>query len=155
MHSRSLTRLSLLYSIVVVLVASLLPACATFQPASQDQLSTVETIEETDVSKEDGFERLRRWVAETYNSANDVVQLQDAETGEIVVKGQELVGTVRASYTMAIDVRDGRVRFRQTPGEARGAGGNYFSVNDARALSQFFEDLRRSALAAIAVDDTF
>lgn len=83
---------------------------------------------DTSLKKNDLFNTVRKWFAEAYKSANDVIQLQDRETGEIVGKG-----IVKAVYkiplnpsvdvsvyhTINISVKDGRFRYVITDLRAR------------------------------------
>tara|TARA_B100001248_G_C27132432_1_gene340733 strand:- start:156 stop:569 length:414 start_codon:yes stop_codon:yes gene_type:complete len=136
-----------------------LSGCASISPASEDEIPNVEVVEQHDLSQNEAFNRLMRWAAETYNSANDVIQLSDREQGAIVAKGavQPPGSTIRFFYTMTMDVRDGRVRIRQSMSDAVGAGGafDYVSKNDARLLEQHFHYLRSSAISALEEEDDF
>ena len=139
----------------------ILAGCTSLNPASGDQMETVETVVEHSHTQADAFNRLERWVAETYVSANDVIQLNDEEEGTLVVRGAAEVSmgdvlstmSILVGYTMTIDVRDNRVRFRQTIGQAIGGG----NVTNAAAedMIEHFELLRLSALAAMEEDDGF
>ena len=94
-----------------------LSACSILRGASAEQLAPVETVAEHGLSKSEAFARMSRWAAETFVSGQDVIQLSDEDAGTIVAKGaiQTIVYDKLAwvGYTTTIDVRDGRVRFRQ------------------------------------------
>jgi len=69
------------------------------------------------LKKEQIFKNALTWVATVYNSSNDVVQLKDIETGQIICKG--LAGasfdfglTRHFKYTMLIDIKDEKMRVR-------------------------------------------
>ncbi len=145
--------------LAALLAVTLLPACSAVIPAGPGAIPNVEVVEEHHLQQDQAFSRLLRWAAETYNSANDVVQLQDRETGAIVVKGATSPSgsTLTMFYTMSMDVRDGRVRFRQSAGDVRGrtGGSDYMSRHDAELLNRHFAALRASALAALRSTDTF
>lgn len=74
------------------------------------------------LKKKDLFKKAIEWVALNYNSANDVIQLKDEESGKIIVKGNMVVvinpmGFVferRLKHTITIDTRDGRCRINIT-----------------------------------------
>jgi len=72
------------------------------------------------VSKDELFNRAKRWVALTYKSANDVIQLSDKDAGSLVAKGTILVpfpynGFVKTdsylNHTLTIDIKDGKYRY--------------------------------------------
>jgi hypothetical protein len=71
------------------------------------------------VSKADLFTRANAWAARTYRSANNVIQLNDKEAGQLLLKGNTRVssrgndfGVVR--HTLTIYVKDGRYKYRLT-----------------------------------------
>jgi hypothetical protein len=69
-------------------------------------------VEVPGVSKSDLFTRANAWVVHAYRSANDVVQMQDKEAGQLIVKGLTRVsigGVVR--HTLTIYVKDGRYKY--------------------------------------------
>lgn len=121
-----------------------------------------EHIEEHRQSQEVAFDRLMRWAAQTYNSAQDVVQYENREAGSVVLKGVHYVTRagvrVPLQYTATIDVRDRRVRFRYDiggpPPTARpGTAGPI--PHDIGQMKEFFDSLTYSAMGAIETRDTF
>lgn len=144
------------YTLFLFLVLS---GCASLTPATEDDVADVEAVEEHGLTKDQAFTRLMRWTAETYNSANDVIQLSDPDDGAIVVRGaHKPVGSTQLMYyAMTMDVRDGRVRFRQRLTDSEGSAGafDFISKADAAKLAEHFDALRSSALVALAEDDDF
>jgi hypothetical protein len=84
---------------------------------SQTGRITYEGVVQVDgVSKADLFTRANAWAARTYRSANDVIQLNDKEAGQLILKGNSRVssrgsdfGVVR--HTLTIYVKDGRYKY--------------------------------------------
>ncbi len=77
-------------------------------------------VEVPGVSKADLYTRAHAWVANTYRSANAVIQMNDKEAGQLVAKGLTRVttkslgivvdaGVVR--HTLTIYVKDGRYKY--------------------------------------------
>jgi hypothetical protein len=73
-------------------------------------------VEVPGVSKADLYTRAHVWVAKAYRSANDVIQMQDKEAGQLIVKGLSRVtsrganaGVVR--NTLTIYVKEGRYKY--------------------------------------------
>jgi len=68
-------------------------------------------------SKKILFDKLQRFIVMTYNSSNDVIQLNDKESGNIIVKGNSIFLTmggfleVWVPHTLDIRVKDGRYKY--------------------------------------------
>ena len=69
------------------------------------------------------YQRAKRWVVDAYKSAKDVIQLDDPDNGELVVKGKFktywqttfLAGQdVYIAHTISISVKDGKYRYQMT-----------------------------------------
>jgi hypothetical protein len=77
-------------------------------------------VELPGVSKADLYTRAYAWVANTYQSANAVIQMQDKEAGQLVAKGLTRI-TVRSlgmnvdagfiRHTLTIYAKDGRYKY--------------------------------------------
>ena len=80
----------------------------------------IQEVVETPGSKEQLFGRAALFYAESFNSANDVVQVKDSDNGLIQGKGlSELdidteygIGTVYMFYSIKIECKDNRFRYR-------------------------------------------
>jgi uncharacterized protein YceK len=137
----------------------LLAGCASVGKMTNEQ-QEVQTIEQHDLTQDEAYDRLMRWVAQTYSSANDVVQRSDKESGTIIVKGAHQVTrmgmtTFPLSYGMTIDVRDEKVRFTQNVGQPMDSDIGGVTKGDADKMHTHFEALRTSAMEALAEDDDF
>lgn len=120
--------------------------------ATADQLSVIENVVDHDLPRSEAFARLGHWVAETYGSADDEIQLADASSGSIVVRGAYRSsvpgGDDVARYRMSIDVGEGSVRFRQQIEEGTPA-------QLASATLEHFASLRAGATRSLARDGDF
>jgi hypothetical protein len=79
---------------------------------------------DTTLSSNELYLRARAWFAESYRSAQDVIQMDDKENGKIIGKGnirytsrifvgsEGTKGWIR--YTISIQVKDGRYRYEIT-----------------------------------------
>lgn len=80
-----------------------------------------EYIEEHATTKDSAFVKTIEWIAVNYNSANDVIQLQDKEAGKIVVKGAapfvNVIYNEHVSYTLAMTIKDQKMKFEFTLGK--------------------------------------
>ena len=76
-----------------------------------------------DTNKDELYDKLYRWVAINFNSANDVIQLSDKTTKNIIVKGrlEASWSTKRRSdylyyipFTLDLKMKDGRYKYELT-----------------------------------------
>ena len=79
----------------------------------------VEVLEFENRTKDDLFDKTIEWVTLNYNSANDVVQLNDKEAGKIIAKGDMVAPfgfgqTTVIRYTLIFDFKDERMRYTFT-----------------------------------------
>ena len=92
----------------------------TFTAHAQELLEVDTVIPLPGVPKETAFMKASEWIASKYNSANDVVQLSDKESGIIICKGMfpheygksmtygNLWGNIY--YTLITKFKDGKIR---------------------------------------------
>lgn len=81
---------------------------------------------ETSISVADQYRNAKQWIAKTFGSYKDVVQLEDEETHKIILKGKMalpdehsvpgsgcmLTDKITSSFTMTIEFKDGRYRVK-------------------------------------------
>ena len=94
-------------------------------PESYDKenylLNYEEVVEVPGLSKDELYDKLRRFVVINYNSANNVIQLDDKDSGNIIVKGLLPyninwmgVSSYNSRHTLDIKVKDGRYKYKIT-----------------------------------------
>lgn len=79
-------------------------------------------IEAPGLSATDIYNRAKRWVAQNYRSSKDVIQLDNKEAGEIMVKGYAYIdftqplysNTWRSYHILLIQVKDGKYKYEMT-----------------------------------------
>lgn len=87
---------------------------------SETKLVTYEgVVEVPGATKDQLYDRALDWMAKTYQSANDVVQIKDKDQGKLLAKGGILfiyrnVPTGFVVHTQTIYVRDGRYKYVMT-----------------------------------------
>lgn len=112
------------------------------------------------VAQGEGFDRLRRWVARTYLSPERAIVNEDRAGGVLAWRAYTtavphgIIGPVPYLVTVEVDVRDGRLRWRETfaPDPVRQA---HVSVRALRELRAEADAVRASALAAVDAGDAF
>lgn len=86
----------------------------------QTKLITYEgVVQVPGATKADLYARAHDWVARSYRSANDVLQLQDKDAGHLIVKGFTRVASKGSDFglvrhTLTIYVKDGRYKYTIT-----------------------------------------
>lgn len=91
--------------------------------SSSKLVSYNEVVQVQGASKEDLYIRGREWFANTFVSANHVIQMDDKEAGKIIGKGNSegfytillTPFTYFLNYTVSITVKDGRYRYEISP----------------------------------------
>ena len=96
----------LMYCIIALLLAA---GCAT---APIELRQSQQVVDLPGMSKEQIFNRSNQWIAESFGSANAVIQYKDLEEGKIIGKiittTSQFMTTYNFNTTMSIDVKDGR-----------------------------------------------
>ena len=140
-----------------LLTVLLLSGCASMASASQDERQAV-VVEEHDQTKDVAYERMMRWVAMNYVSAQNVIQRDDKESGTITLAGmteftRNYVATFPIRYNLTVDVRDERARFTYVIGDSPEASG--LSKAEAAQVMEDFEMIRAGMMAAVETNDDF
>ncbi|MGN8224530.1 DUF4468 domain-containing protein [Gracilimonas sp. BCB1] len=154
------TSLMYIKSISLLGLILVIASCASTTPLSEDQREVV-TVENHSLSQAEAYTKSLLWVAETYNSANEVLQLQNKETGTLVVSALNTItragGLVSfsVSYNMTIDFNEEQVRFTQRIGSPQDPSIGGISSADAEKMHQHFESLRISLLDYLTKSDDF
>ena len=98
-----------------------------------------EIIKLENAPKNELYLRGKEWFARTFVSANDVIQLDDRETGKIIGKGftkssykgaMGVVVLVDISYTISLVVKENRYRYEITSLSATHLAGNKITANE-------------------------
>jgi hypothetical protein len=96
----------------------------TIMPMRNGLVVYTNVIKVDGVTKDQLYNRAKIFFVKNYKSANDVIQLDDKETGQIVGKGiikvihnTELIGgpfEAKFSHTLSVTVKDGRYKYEFT-----------------------------------------
>lgn len=101
---------------IFILVA---PKFAESQQLPIDQKTNLfryqEVVTIDSVSSDELYSRAKAWIATFYKSANDVIQLDDQNTGRLIVKGNfgiiYYMSNAWVNHTLTIEMKDGRYRY--------------------------------------------
>jgi len=98
-----------------------------------------EVVSMEGISKDILFERIERYIVDGYVSSNEVVQLNDKEKGNIIVKGVGITRTdgffgfnIYVPHTLDIKVKDGRYKYilKSSTLETIADKKNTFTINE-------------------------
>jgi hypothetical protein len=87
---------------------------------AQKPLEYNSIIEVEGITKNDIYVQVNDWLATTFNSANDVIQMADKDAGKFIAKGQVNYSSGKMmyncsdgvlSFTIKVSVRDNKFRF--------------------------------------------
>jgi hypothetical protein len=74
-----------------------------------------EVVKVDSVGANELYSRAKKWIAKSYNSANDVIQYDDKSSGEIMVNGRFKIHYYRRepsiSHLLTVQVKEGRYRY--------------------------------------------
>jgi len=109
-----------LLAIVTAMMA--LPVTVESQEIPKDEKSGLfsyhEVVKVDSISADELYSRAKSWIALTYKSANDVIQLDDQNAGRIIVKGNfgiiYYANQAWVNHTLTIDFKEGRYRYDLT-----------------------------------------
>ncbi len=122
-----------LFSLIVFVLLVAVAGCMTmkFRHSLDLDEQQVTYIDEHNKSKEDAFVAAHMWIAKNFNSANDVIQMQDKNAGVIIVKAafaysyiaiKDPFVTIPSSgllnYTLSLQVKDKKMKMEFLTGYA-------------------------------------
>ena len=110
------------FLVIFIMFFPILHGCSGLQVApiaSQEELVISRVINIPETSKAILYKRANIWIAQNYNSANDVIQYSDKESGTIICKGsmklfrKSGLGPIDVGYlgyTLTINTKDSKLR---------------------------------------------
>lgn len=114
--------------IVSALLFLYIAGCAGYEYITPDQ-GIKEYIIDTSLQKDAAYSFTLAWIAKTYNSANDVVQLKDQDNGLITMQAMgsyyfDALKTVQIvyRYTLEIKIKDDKMKLIFTTGKTQHNG---------------------------------
>jgi hypothetical protein len=121
------------FLITIVLISSTSYGQSTL-PKKDGKVTYTNVINVDSVRKDELFVRAKKWFATTYKSANDVIQMDDKDAGEIVGKGNMQIKyyarNPRISHTITISVKDGKYRYTISDLEYSDIQGDKFNIEN-------------------------
>lgn len=103
--------------IILLLASIFLFGCANMgrRQGYEPNENHKEWVVDHTLSKDESYNRAITWIAVHFNSANDVIQLKDKETGTIVVKAlapwTNVAYPANIRYTFQLKTKDNKAKF--------------------------------------------
>lgn len=138
-----------------LLISLFLIGCATPAATLEQESSLERVVEFSGMSQDEIYQSAEDWIARSFRSANDVVQLRDPENGRLVGQGtgSEVIAFYNRyfDYTMIIDIREGRMRVQYENVRSRTVGGVVGPDMNSnwRQVEAYMNGLTDSLIAAI------
>ncbi|MBI1342132.1 MAG: DUF4468 domain-containing protein [Terrimonas sp.] len=108
-------------AISLCLAIQLLSFLSFAQKRESEPLEAHKIIQADSISKNELYNRAMSWIAETFKSANNVIQLQDKENGKILIKGAIKYDAPAFSpgtnysgnffFTLSLEFKDGKYKY--------------------------------------------
>ena len=151
-------RLQVFFALSIFLFAA---GCSGTERISRSDLGQTREVVSHPHSKDKAFTQARRWVAQNYRSADEVIQMSDKENGTLVVNGVHsftpagmLTNVENFEYSLTLDIRDEKMRLTFDP-----IGWSTFSnlrAGDKETINNHYrQTIKPSLLRYVRQDDSF
>jgi hypothetical protein len=124
-------------------------------------MQAVEEVVEHPLTQDEAYTKAYRWAAENYGSANEVIQMEDRDSGTLILKGvQDMsIAYVPAErglfeYTLTLDIRDKKMRLTFDP-EGWASYGRTSNADVENSLEDFRNSIKPSLMTYLEEDDDF
>lgn len=149
-------QLNLLLIVVITLIISSCAAPGSLNiPKNENGIYEYQGVIEVDgKSQSELFDAAKEWIAINFRSAQDVIQLDDRENGQLIAKGYyPIVMAIieRHIYlTLRIETRDGRFRYTINDFEYHTPGENQMTLERAAVSHEQGKKIDESVAATIS-----
>lgn len=108
-------------NLFILLLLAIFTGCATTSslnlPTDSNGRVEYQGVVEADKTQEEIHSAAREWAARNFKSAQNVIQLDDKEAGNLIAKGNlgrytvSLAGYYTVNFTLQVESKDGRFRY--------------------------------------------
>lgn len=103
-----------LYFFPFIFISLTFFSCAPQMETSQSERTIQRVIEAPGLNKKQIYDKALEWMAKTFVSANEVIQLKDSDNGKIIGRGitefTNGTATIPCEYSITIETKDGKCR---------------------------------------------
>lgn len=120
-------------TIIAVLIVSIVQSqttTATVFPLENGKVLYTGVVKvDSTITKDELYKRAKKWFIDNYKSANDVIQMDDKDAGEIIGKGyfeerfQPAIGAgidMKIYHIITISIKDGKYKYKITNFTSKG-----------------------------------
>jgi hypothetical protein len=104
----------LLITFIILILTTILCHAQDFSRLTKNDktglVTITEVVELEGFSKDEIYTKTKLWIAQSYKSPQDVLQLDDKESGVIVIKGIFEISPAYVHYTFTIKIKDGKMK---------------------------------------------
>ena len=114
-------------SLIFISGLLLITGCVGQQEATKEEMTHEYIVGYPSLSKSIIFDRTLKWIANNFTSAKAVIEYQDTTSGSIIGNGRSNTSFFGGSdliFTMNLDIRNGRARYRFINLEVAAVGGS-------------------------------
>lgn len=116
-------------------------------------------VEHHTQSKDVAYSRTMRWIAENYNSAQDVIQYKSQDEGAIIIKAltpihRGIGNYFDVRYTLSMGIKDERIRFKYAVGDLVNAY-NLSAAEGKTVKDLFHKNIKPQVMASIERKSSF
>ncbi len=126
----------------------LFSGCVGQQAATEEEMRHEYVVHYMGMPKKVIFDRTLKWIANNFTSSKAVIEYQDSSTGSIVGNGVAVANATFGVYilfTMDIDIKDNRARYRFINLKVRSADTEPFAMPDNKGshahAKEIFDDI--------------
>ena len=123
----------LVFALSLISILAFSNSFALFDPEPEEKRIKIEIIEFPGVKADKLFDLTCLWLAESFGSSKEVVELKDEKNkkivGKIVTNFSVFISSVNCRSTMTIDIKDNKVRITYLPHEV-----DFDNKNQPRAI---------------------
>lgn len=99
---------------ILITYALLFIGCTSLREVSKEERIVQKVYEISGLTQRQIYDKAAEWMAKTYVSSKEVIQLKDPVNGKIIGKGvtsfTNIMVSIPCEYTISIESKDGRVR---------------------------------------------
>ncbi len=103
-------------------------------------------IQDIKMPKKELYKKILEWMAKSYNSSKEVIQLQDEESGQIIGKGitsfVNVMVEIPCEYTITIDIKDNK--YRLTFDNFIGLWGQFHQDRQPLIYKEYIDDVKKN-----------
>ena len=160
--------------LIFLLIISQSAFCQLSFDSTKKELIYSEVVQSPNNSSNQIYLNMNEWFAKTYNSSNNVIQLNDKESGKIIGKGGFTISPIHqwgniktpqtffVNYTLTIQIKDGKYKYefsnitvRVTQENASFSIETYYNINKEKLREEAAKSIKNEKQLEKLVESTY